>query len=166
VTERLSLWDVDDAVAFTAAIANRSGLNLSWSDREDLEQYLLVEIWRLSLRYERGDPQFPPRFSVYAAPCWLSERSTGSGNGTAARAGNSPAAPTSANDRGASPSTIPREIDWTRLTPRAMAIVRLVATSASQGWTATEIGEGLGTTRSWVSSRLDELRDEILRLDR
>jgi hypothetical protein len=68
VTERLSLWDVDDAVAFTAAIANRSGLNLSWSDREDLEQYLLVEIWRLSLRYERGDPQFPPRFSVYAAP--------------------------------------------------------------------------------------------------
>jgi hypothetical protein len=59
---------------------------------------------------------------------------------------------------------IPRSIDWSSVSPRGMAIVRLVATSASQGWTNTEIGSGLGMPSSWVVSRLAELRDELERL--
>jgi hypothetical protein len=66
LAERLTLHDVDDAAAFVAAVINRSGLRLSWADREDLQQYLLGEIWRLSLVYQRGNPRFPPMFSVYA----------------------------------------------------------------------------------------------------
>jgi DNA-directed RNA polymerase specialized sigma24 family protein len=62
----LALHDVNDAEAFAAAIANRSRLTLSRDDREDLVQFLLVELWKLSLRYDRGDPKFPPRFGVYA----------------------------------------------------------------------------------------------------
>jgi hypothetical protein len=44
----LPLHDVDDAAKFVAAIATRSGLKLSYHDREDLEQFLLVECWKLS----------------------------------------------------------------------------------------------------------------------
>lgn len=54
----LALWDVDDTAAFVTAIVNRSGLSLSWSDREDLEQYLVVEAWRLSDRYRPGGISF------------------------------------------------------------------------------------------------------------
>jgi DNA-directed RNA polymerase specialized sigma24 family protein len=53
----LALWNVDDAQRFVCAIVSRSGLALSWSEREDLEQYLLVECWRLSLRYQPGGPK-------------------------------------------------------------------------------------------------------------
>jgi len=42
-----------------------------------------------------------------------------------------------------------------------MAIVRLVATSASQGWKPAEIASALGTTTPWVLSRLAELRNEL-----
>lgn len=55
---RLALQDVDDAQRFVCAIVTRSGLSLSWSEREDLEQYLLVEAWRLSLRYQPGGISF------------------------------------------------------------------------------------------------------------
>jgi DNA-directed RNA polymerase specialized sigma24 family protein len=54
----LRLHDVDDAAKFAAAIATRSGLRLSYHDHEDLEQFLLVEIWRLSERYEPGGINF------------------------------------------------------------------------------------------------------------
>jgi hypothetical protein len=60
------LHDVDDAAAFTVAIASRAGLALDFHDREELKQFLLVECWRLSLKYDRGNPQYPTRFSVYA----------------------------------------------------------------------------------------------------
>jgi hypothetical protein len=62
----LVLWDVDDAARFCSAIVTRSGLALSHHDREDLQQHLFIQIWELSLRYDSGDPKFPPRFSVYA----------------------------------------------------------------------------------------------------
>ena len=62
----LALWDVDDTAAFCAAIVNRSGLPLSWSDREELQQHLFTICWELSLRYDSGNPRYPPRFSVYA----------------------------------------------------------------------------------------------------
>lgn len=67
-TAKLSLHGIDDVEAFAGAIVQRSWLELSHHDREDLHAYLVAECWRLSLRYERGDPQFPPRFSVYATP--------------------------------------------------------------------------------------------------
>jgi len=54
---------------------------------------------------------------------------------------------------------------WMHLAPfpgrRGMAIVRLVATSASQGWKPAEIASALGTTTPWVLSRLAELRNEL-----
>jgi hypothetical protein len=62
----LQLHDIDDAERFVGAIVSRSGFALSFHDREDLGEYLLVECWQLSLRYDRGDPQYPPRFSVHA----------------------------------------------------------------------------------------------------
>jgi hypothetical protein len=60
--QRFALHDVDDAAGFVAAIVTRSGLTLSFHDREDLEQYLLVECWRLSLVYTAGGISF----STYA----------------------------------------------------------------------------------------------------
>jgi DNA-directed RNA polymerase specialized sigma24 family protein len=53
----LRLHNVDDASAFCCAIVSRSGLNLSFHDREDLEEFLLAECWRLSLRYQPGGPK-------------------------------------------------------------------------------------------------------------
>jgi hypothetical protein len=50
----LQLHDVQDAERFVSAIASKSGLTLSYHDREDLQQYLLAECWRLSLKYEPG----------------------------------------------------------------------------------------------------------------
>ena len=59
----LQLHDVRDAEAFVAAIANRSQLELGPDDDEDLRQYLLAELWLLSVRYE---PSRNRAFSAYA----------------------------------------------------------------------------------------------------
>jgi hypothetical protein len=48
----LRLHDVDDGVRFAGAIANRSRLELSYHDAEDLRQYLVTELWLLSTRYD------------------------------------------------------------------------------------------------------------------
>jgi RNA polymerase sigma factor (sigma-70 family) len=48
----LRFHDVRDATAFVAAIAAKSSLRLGYHDAEDLRQYLLVELWKLSERYE------------------------------------------------------------------------------------------------------------------
>jgi hypothetical protein len=62
---RLELHDVRDAHALVVAIVQRSGLRLLWHDREDLEQFLLVELWRLSASY---DPSHGIAFSTFATP--------------------------------------------------------------------------------------------------
>ena len=54
----LQLYDVRDAEAFVAAIANRSQLGVGPDDSEDLRQYLLTELWVLSTRYEPGGVNF------------------------------------------------------------------------------------------------------------
>jgi len=54
----LALWNVDNAERFCWAIVSRSRLELDFHDAEDLHQYLLVECWRLSLRYQPGGPDF------------------------------------------------------------------------------------------------------------
>jgi hypothetical protein len=60
-----SLHDIRDVRGFCSTIASRR-LSLSRDDREDLEAYLVSECWKLSLSYQRGNPKFPPRFSVHA----------------------------------------------------------------------------------------------------
>jgi hypothetical protein len=62
----LTLHDVDDAEAFVGAIVSRCGFALSHHEREDLSAYLVASAWELSLRYDRGDPQYSPRFALYA----------------------------------------------------------------------------------------------------
>jgi hypothetical protein len=61
---RLALYDIADTAGFVGAIVNRSGLALSWSDREDLEQYLLATAWEISLTFEPR--QGSVGFSTYA----------------------------------------------------------------------------------------------------
>jgi hypothetical protein len=58
----LQLHDIDDAERFVGAIVSRSGFSLSFHDAEDLGEYLLVECWQLSLRYQAGGISF----STYA----------------------------------------------------------------------------------------------------
>jgi hypothetical protein len=48
----LRLFDVADGVRFAGAIANRSRLELGYHDAEDLRQFLVTELWLLSLRYD------------------------------------------------------------------------------------------------------------------
>jgi DNA-directed RNA polymerase specialized sigma24 family protein len=52
------LHDIDDAERFVEAIVSRSGFSLSFHDAEDLGEYLLVECWQLSLRYQAGGISF------------------------------------------------------------------------------------------------------------
>jgi DNA-directed RNA polymerase specialized sigma24 family protein len=54
----LQLHDIDDAERFVGTIVSRSGFSLSFHDREDLGEYLLVECWQLSLRYQAGGISF------------------------------------------------------------------------------------------------------------
>jgi hypothetical protein len=51
---RFSLLDIDDVEALCQDIANRSGLELQYHQRESLLTYLIEECWRLSGRYEEG----------------------------------------------------------------------------------------------------------------
>jgi DNA-directed RNA polymerase specialized sigma24 family protein len=64
LSNRFELFDIADTAGFVGAIVNRSGLALSWSDREDLEQYLLVTAWEISLTFEPGKGSVG--FSTYA----------------------------------------------------------------------------------------------------
>ncbi len=64
----------------------------------------------------------------------------------------------------ASTSTVPTEIDFDRLSPRGLAILRQIAIPIVNGYSVTEIALATGTTRPWVLTRLDELREELERL--
>jgi hypothetical protein len=59
----LRLHDVD-AERLVRGIVTRSGLELNYYEREDLEQFLLIECWKLSLRYESG--RIDKGFGAYA----------------------------------------------------------------------------------------------------
>ena len=76
-----SLFDVRDAEALVAGIANRDGGDLSFHDREDLQQFLLVECWQLSERFEPGRGV---SFSTYATTT-LRRRVTDSNRGRLGR---------------------------------------------------------------------------------
>lgn len=49
---RLQLLDVDDAFALAHGVVKRSGLELSWHDREDLVAFLVAAAWELSLGFD------------------------------------------------------------------------------------------------------------------
>jgi hypothetical protein len=55
---KLSLFDIDDVFAFTAAIVNRNRLRLSYHDQADLEAFLASTCWELSLKYRPGGIPF------------------------------------------------------------------------------------------------------------
>ncbi len=65
-----------------------------------------------------------------------------------------------------SASTVPTAIHWEQLSPRAQAIARTVATSASQGWTPREIGRGFGISSYSVSEMMGQLHDELMQQQR
>jgi hypothetical protein len=50
--QKLPLHDVDDVFALASGIVNRSGLSLTWHDREDLIAFLTETAWCLSLDYD------------------------------------------------------------------------------------------------------------------
>jgi hypothetical protein len=158
---RLALWNVDDAQRFVCSIVSRSGLALSWSDREHLEQYLLVECWRLSLRYQPGGPK---DFDGWASGSSRFESSTGSDNGTAEPAGPSTTVSTSASGHSLSLSTIPTSIAWERLSAEAAWTMAHVAWPLSCGLSKREVADQVGETTGWIGKRLSELRGELEQL--
>jgi hypothetical protein len=53
-----SLFDVRDVEALCAQVVQRSGLTLSYHEREDLLAYLLAVAWETSTRFEPGRIRF------------------------------------------------------------------------------------------------------------
>lgn len=137
------------------------GAHLSREEYEDALSYVISELWRLSLDY---DPERTASFATFGYRRGGFSRSTGSGSGSAAPSGSSEtAAPMLASVPTFSHSmpTVPGEIDWTRLSERGQAILRTIALPISAGFSPGEIASELGTSTSWVSSRMDELRNEL-----
>ena len=60
---KLSLHDIPDVEAFCSQIVRISGLELSYHEREDLTEELIVVCWELSERY---DPAGISSFRIYA----------------------------------------------------------------------------------------------------
>jgi DNA-binding NarL/FixJ family response regulator len=55
----------------------------------------------------------------------------------------------------------PAEINWSNLSDRGQAILRLIVIPISRGFSTREVARDLGTSSDWVSNRLTELRDEL-----
>jgi DNA-binding CsgD family transcriptional regulator len=53
--------------------------------------------------------------------------------------------------------------DWTMLSARSQAILRVVAAPLAMGYSPREIARGLGISGPLVSALLDELREELER---
>ena len=163
LTGKLSLHGIDDVEAFAAAIVNRSRLELNHHDREDLACYLVETAWELSLKYQRGDPKYPPRFSVYAAPIlrnrvvdWQRKRFGRTRWVFHDRVHMRPGVELVSLD-----ADDPDGTRFEKLSDRGQAILRLVAAPIWLGYSEREVARELGTTKRWVSYRLDELRAEL-----
>jgi DNA-binding NarL/FixJ family response regulator len=55
-------------------------------------------------------------------------------------------------------------MDFSTLSSRGQAILRLIVRPISEGFSVGEVAKELGTSRRWVSTRLDELREELEQL--
>ena len=163
---RLALYDIADTAGFVGAIVNRSGLTLSWSDREDLEQFLLATAWEISLTFDPGKGSVG--FSTYAGSIlrrrphdWVRQR-----NGrTIWRFGDG-----RVHER-PRPFLLSLNMDGPDGDRLRSTLDEGVGDPAADcdpivnGYSVTEIARATGTTRSWVLTRLDELREEINRLN-
>jgi hypothetical protein len=126
----------------------------SWSEREDLEAYLVSTLWEISLTYEPG--RILKRFSTWAGIV-LRRRVV---DWQRAKLGRTKWQFRNADGslrvhKRERPQFVPfdsRVIDWSGPSPKGLAIVRLVMVSSTQGWSTAEIASGLGTTRSCVRS--------------
>ena len=157
----LQLYDVRDAEAFVAAIANRSQLGVGPDDSEDLRQYLLTELWVLSTRYEPGGVNF----SAWAIATlrlrvidWQRQR-------FGRRRWKFSGAPT--NGRESRPSvttTSSLPIPWGQLSPRTEATLRQIGSRLVEGFSPKEIANEFGTSSSLVLARMAEAQAELCRL--
>lgn len=59
-------------------------------------------------------------------------------------------------------STLLSKLDMDTLSPRSRAILIRIVQPITEGWKETELAAKLGRTPSWVSERLNELKQEIL----
>jgi DNA-directed RNA polymerase specialized sigma24 family protein len=135
------------------------GAYLAEHEREDALAFVVSEVWRASLDFDPARGSFGARASFVASrrlADWIRKRHGRERDGSGATAA------TSANGRNSSRSTS-IAIDWTRLSPRGQAILRLIAIPVSNGCSQTQIALNLGTSTNWVSRRLAELRDELSR---
>jgi len=131
----LELHDVSNAERLVARIIARASLNLSREDREDLQQFLLLELWKLHQRYliRQG-------FGCFATVALRSGSSTSSA-ASSGHVGSSATESTSGPDLNSSDSMpFPNH-----LSERGAAICRCRAR----------------TSQSSVSRMLFELREEL-----
>jgi DNA-binding CsgD family transcriptional regulator len=153
---KLSLHDIDCVESFSVAIVKRSRLRLNFHEHEDLVCYRSKPPGSSRSASDREESPSPhSQDGRSGCESWTGNEST-----MGERSGNSPGSLTSANSPGLSVS-MSNAIDWTTLSPRAQAILRTVATPISQGFSLVEIARELGTSPSWVSSRIQELRVEL-----
>jgi hypothetical protein len=124
-----------------------------------------------------GRPPSQPTRTERSAYAW----STSTGRSTGGPAGNGQTPFTSESGRpflasngkqgpaAETPGITPRatltglQVNWHALTPRGQAILRTIVLPISAGFSPGEIARDLGTSTSWVSNRLDELRRELAR---
>jgi len=52
-------------------------------------------------------------------------------------------------------------LEWSKLSPRGLAILQHVALPIASGYSPTELARELGRSRSWIRQRLAELADEL-----
>jgi hypothetical protein len=163
--QRLPLHDIDNAQGFIRALVGRSGLNLRWDEREDLEQHLLVLLWELSLRFESGGISFATWVGTNGqAP---HGRLAAQAPGTNDLAVQDPHLHPPPNRARLSPTpSIPSEIDWSNLSPEGAWTVTNLAWPMSCGFSKREVAVRVGEKTSWVTRQLDALEAELLRLSR
>jgi hypothetical protein len=58
LSEKYSLFDIEDVEAWCGSFLERANLELGWADREDLHTYLIEETWILSKQYRAGTAGF------------------------------------------------------------------------------------------------------------
>ena len=169
LSSRFELFDIDDVERFASRIVERSRLELSYHDREDLLASLIFECWRCANDYDPSRAAFST-FATYklraAVVTWL--RTSNERCGRTGFVGGR----TIWKYKNKPDHVRPQRIlisfdDDARLVDTlagGTAIARQIGTRLLEGYTPGEIGKELGISRCSVSSLVDELRSEIERL--
>lgn len=155
---KFSLLEIADVEAFTARIIQRSNLRLNPSDHEELQLPYRHHLGALAKAATRTGP-----FSRWVGYTLALRITDWQRSIKGERNGRSKTEPTNGSHPRLSAS-MTNTIEWEKLSPRGLAILRLIAIPISNGWSEREVARGLLTTRSWVSDGMDEFRDELERL--